>query len=188
MIMMSFIYSCRNKIGAELHICLEEGTYQRRLFRGPFQAHGIPPGAAEQSRTRGNQSSGVEDQPQCRELWHSSSPSARSFSRSPSPPPPSFTQSPSPPRSLVRDGQTSPPRPRLVVSRSTCPPLSLSPHANSFVIGTAVIETQRQLAGYSSSSGPLCWQSHYSTRCLPRGKGLQQVPSRGIMEGAVISG
>jgi hypothetical protein len=50
-------------------------------------------------------------------------------------------QSPSPPRSLVRDGQTSPHRPRLVVSRSTCPPLSPSPHANSFTIGTAVINT-----------------------------------------------
>ena len=33
-------------------------------------------------------------------------------------------QSPSPQRSLVRDGQISPYRPRLVVSRSTCPPLS----------------------------------------------------------------
>jgi hypothetical protein len=46
-----------------------------------------------------------------------------------------------PPRSLVRDGQTSPHRPRLVVSRSTCPPLSPSPHANSFIIGTTVINT-----------------------------------------------
>jgi hypothetical protein len=36
-------------------------------------------------------------------------------------------QSPSPPRSLVRDGQTSPHRPRLVVSRSTCPPISPHP-------------------------------------------------------------
>jgi len=80
--------------------------------------------AEEQSQTRGYQSGGVEDQPQCRGLWHSSSPSARSFSRSPFPPPPSFTQSPYPPRSLVRDGQTSPHRPRLVVSRSTCPLLS----------------------------------------------------------------
>ncbi len=35
MVMMSFIYSCRNKIGAELHIYLEEGTYHKRLFRGP---------------------------------------------------------------------------------------------------------------------------------------------------------
>jgi hypothetical protein len=53
---------------------------------------------------------------------------APSVSRSPSPqPPPSFTQYPSPPCSLVRDGQTSPLRPRLVVSRSTCPPLSPPP-------------------------------------------------------------
>jgi hypothetical protein len=33
--MMSFICSCRNKIGAELHIYLQEGTYHKRLFRGP---------------------------------------------------------------------------------------------------------------------------------------------------------
>jgi len=45
----------------------------------------------------------------------------------PSSPPPSFTQSPSPPHSLVRDGQTSPHRPRVVVCCSTCPPLSPSP-------------------------------------------------------------
>ena len=48
--------------------------------------------------TRGGQSGGVMDQPQCRGLWHSSSPSARSFTRSPSSPPPSFTQYPFPPR------------------------------------------------------------------------------------------
>ena len=44
----------------------------------------------------------------------------------------------------VRDGQTSSHWPRLVVSRSTCPPLSTPPpraRANSFVIGTAVINT-----------------------------------------------
>jgi hypothetical protein len=35
MMMMSFICSCRNKIGDELHIYLEEGTYHERLFRGP---------------------------------------------------------------------------------------------------------------------------------------------------------
>jgi hypothetical protein len=40
----------------------------------------------------------------------------------------------------VRDEQTHPHRPRLVVSHSTCPPLSSSPHANSFVIGPAVIK------------------------------------------------
>ena len=56
----------------------------------------------------------------------SSTPNARSLSHSPSAPPPSFTQSPYPPRSLVRDGQTSPHRPRLVVSRSTC--LHSPPH------------------------------------------------------------
>jgi hypothetical protein len=54
---------------------------------------------------RDSQSGGVEDQPQCPGLWHSSSPSARSLSRSPSPPPPSFTQSPSPPRSRVVMGR-----------------------------------------------------------------------------------
>jgi hypothetical protein len=42
---------------------------------------------------------------------------------------------------LVRDGQTSPHRPRLVVSRITCPPISPPPHANSFVLGPAVINT-----------------------------------------------
>jgi hypothetical protein len=46
---------------------------------------------------------------------------------------------PSSPRSLVRDGQPSPHRPRLVVSRSTCPPISPPPHVNSFVLGPAVI-------------------------------------------------
>jgi hypothetical protein len=112
------------------------------------------PVAEEQSRTRGSQSSGVEDQPPCRGMWHISRHSARSFSRSPSPPPPSFTQSPSPPRSLVRDGQTSPHRPRFVVSRSTCPPLSPSPLANSFIIGTAVINTHTLRLSQGASLKP----------------------------------
>jgi hypothetical protein len=42
---------------------------------------------------------------------------------------------------IVRAGQTRPHRPRLVVSRITCLPLSPSPHANSFIIGTVVINT-----------------------------------------------
>ena len=42
-------------------------------------------------------------------------------------------------RCIVRDGQTSPHRPWLVDPHSICPPLFPSPHANSFVIGTAVI-------------------------------------------------
>jgi len=37
--------------------------------------------------------------------------------------------------------KTSPHRPRLVVSRSTCPPISPPSHANSFVLGPAVINT-----------------------------------------------
>ncbi len=52
---------------------------------------------------------------------------------------PPFTQYPSPSRSLVRDGQTSPHKPRLVVPHSTCPSLSPSPPAHSFIIGPAVI-------------------------------------------------
>ena len=75
---------------------------------------------------------------------------ARSLSHSPSDPPPSFTQSPYPPRSLVRDEQTSPHRPRLVVSHSTCPPLSSSPHAHSFVIGPAVIKHTHPVTQTSS--------------------------------------
>ena len=61
----------------------------------------------------------------------------------------------------VRDGQTSPHWPRLVVSRSTCPPLSPPPHANSFVLGPAVINTHTlhthvlhcQHSGWQPSSG-----------------------------------
>jgi hypothetical protein len=45
----------------------------------------------------------------------------------------------------VRDGQASPHRPRLVVSRSTCPPLSPSTHANRFIILTAVINTHQRI-------------------------------------------
>jgi hypothetical protein len=61
--------------------------------------------------------------------------------RSPSSRHPPFTHYPFPPRSLVCGGQASPHKPRLVVSHSTCPPLSSSPHAHSFVLGTAVINT-----------------------------------------------
>ena len=43
--MMSFICSCRNKkIGAKLHIYLEEGTYHKRLFTGHVvksRSHGV---------------------------------------------------------------------------------------------------------------------------------------------------
>jgi hypothetical protein len=115
-----------NAGGAHLHICLS-GVCGKSNY-------------CKIKTPKSKVHSGVEDQPQCPGLWHSGSPSARSFSRFPSPPPP-LIQSPSPPRSLVRDGQTSPLRPRLVVSRSTCPPLSPFPHANGVVIGTAVTHT-----------------------------------------------
>jgi hypothetical protein len=61
--------------------------------------------------------------------------------RSPSSRHPPFTHYPFPLRSLVCGGQPSPHKPRLVVSHSTCPPLSSFPHAHSFVLGTAVINT-----------------------------------------------
>jgi hypothetical protein len=51
----------------------------------------------------------------------------------------------------VRAGQTHPHRPRLVVSHSTCPPLSSSPHAHSFVIGPAVIKHTHSKGGSFSS-------------------------------------
>ena len=65
--------------------------------------------------------------------------------RSPSSRHPLFTHYPFPPCSLVCGGQPSPHKPRLVVSHSTCPPLSSSPHAHSFVIGPAVINTHTDL-------------------------------------------
>jgi len=52
---------------------------------------------------------------------------------------PPFTPYPFSPRSLVCGGQTGPHKPRLVVSHITCSPLSSSPHAHSFVLGTVVI-------------------------------------------------
>jgi hypothetical protein len=68
-------------------------------------------------------------------LSHSSSHALPFFS------PPSFHTLAFPPRSPVCGGQPSPHTPRIVVSHSTCPPLSSSPHAHSFVLGTAVINT-----------------------------------------------
>ncbi len=61
------------------------------------------------------------------------------------------------PRSLVRDGQTTPHRPRLVVSRSACPPISPPPHATSFVLGPAVINTHAsgiERAGFNTQQTP----------------------------------
>jgi hypothetical protein len=112
-----------------------------------FKSAAFYNGLKRKSQTGTCQGSSFAGKPQCPRMCHRSSPNARSISHSPSAPPPSFTQSPYPPRSLVRDDQTHPHRPRLVVSHSTCPPLSSSPHANSFVIGPTVIKhthTQKQ--------------------------------------------
>ena len=68
----------------------------------------------------------LADQPDHTRVRHSGRPSPRPTRPPPSPPPP-LTQYPFPPRSLVRGGQTSPHKHRLVVSHSTCPPLSPSP-------------------------------------------------------------
>ena len=104
----------------------------KRVFKNNYIVHGSTERnstrAGEQSRTRGGKSGGVNDRPQYPGLWRSRTSNARSLSRSPSSSQPPFvTQSPFLPRSLVRDGQTSPHRPRLVVSHSTRPPQSHYP-------------------------------------------------------------
>ena len=65
--------------------------------------------------------------------------------------------------------RAGPHRPRLVVSRSTCPQPSPFPHANSFIIGTAVINTHTRARGRQTENhvareevplchGPLRWR------------------------------
>jgi hypothetical protein len=125
-----------HKVTLALHCCSWNVIANQQLELGStlVQTRCILQRPEEQSRTGGCQSSSVEGQCQCPGLWHISNPNARSLSHSPSDPHPSFTQSPYPPCSLVRDEQTHPHRSRIVVSHSTCPPLSFPPHANSFVI------------------------------------------------------
>jgi hypothetical protein len=50
----------------------------------PFSPRGRLSEFEEQSRTRGGQRGGAEDQPQHRRLWRRRTPNARSLSRSPS--------------------------------------------------------------------------------------------------------
>jgi hypothetical protein len=76
---------------------------------------------------------------------------------------------------LVCGGQPSPHKPRLVVSHSTCPLLSSSPHAHSFVFGTAVINTQK----------PYC-ANHHSTQQLVSGNLLLVVFTINMPQHGVI--
>ena len=112
----------------------------------PTTRHAPPPRTSTsplpRDKTQSTAHTSTNEHPHCREHWVCVV--APPMHAPPSSPPPSFTQSPSLPRSLVRDGQTSPHRLRLVVSRGKCPLLSPSSHANSFVIGTAAIETHTQ--------------------------------------------
>jgi hypothetical protein len=62
--------------------------------------------------------------------------------------------------SLVCGGQPSPHKPRLIVSHSTCPPLSSSPHAHSFVLGTAVINNNAPPASEAQGQGPGLYSPH----------------------------
>jgi len=94
----------------------------------------------EQSRSGCGLDGGDADQSQHRRVWRCRSSCPLLLAR-PSPPrQPPCSQRPRPPRrSIVRGGLTRTHQPRLVVSFSTCPPLSLSPSpAHSFFIGPAV--------------------------------------------------
>ena len=78
----------------------------------------------------------IKHTPRIHSHWHTPP-----RTRSPSSRHPLFTHYPFPPRSLVCGGHPSPHKPRFVVSHNTCPPLFFSPHAHSFAIGPAVINT-----------------------------------------------
>ena len=72
----------------------------------------------------------------------------------------------------MRDGQTSPHSPWIVISRNTCPPLSPSPHATS-ILGTVVINTNT--SPESGRSGVLDWGSsaRLGVQSGPAGLGVQ---------------
>ena len=147
-----------------------EGSTVTPASRSPHEARGTGGQGAGASRVEGRRRSwwGRDEDQDCDEPLHrdlfrsafdddgsegavedgENSPSMTTFGRfdlqSSSSRHPPFTQSPFPPRPPVRGGQTSPHKPRLVVSRSTCPPLSSSPHAHSFAGGTVVINNNKK--------------------------------------------
>jgi hypothetical protein len=95
---------------------------------------------------------------------------------------PPFTHYPFPLRSLVCGGQPSPHQPRLVVSHSTCPPLSSSPHAHSFVLGTAVINT------HTFVLGPAVINTHTHVSYLQRSRAERRSASRIIDANCICIG
>jgi hypothetical protein len=95
----------------------------------------------------------------------------RSFTRSSSSRHPPFTQYPFPSRSLVRDGQTSPQMPRLVVPHSTCPSLSPSPPRTQLYnrfCSNKHTHTLVQLVPHSSGSLSYCSLARPPNYSLPR--------------------
>ena len=56
----------------------------------------------------------------------------------------------------------------VVVSHSTYPPLSSSPHAHSFVLGTAVINKQRKDPSTRAPRAPLASRGRHSVSPRPR--------------------
>ena len=120
-------------------VTLKINNQQRESHRRPGGHRATPPGGPTRSRR-----CQAEPSPRARALQPEDSSSVRQTYPDPSPVVPVPLA-----ESITAQGHgispTGPHRPwlRLVVpnSRSTCPPLSPSPHANSFVIGTAVINT-----------------------------------------------
>jgi hypothetical protein len=68
---------------------------------------------------------------------------------------------------ILSDGQTSPHRPRLVVSRSTCLPLSPSHHANSFILSLLSLLSPLNLQHLKSLTKRNCnkQQQHCNRYC-----------------------
>jgi hypothetical protein len=68
---------------------------------------------------------------------------------------------------------------RLVVSHSTCPPLSSSPHVHSFVLGTAVINNNNRPLPAPATRRASASAEAQTLRPLPRGlcpSAAQRVP------------
>jgi hypothetical protein len=89
--------------------------------------------------------------------------SARSLARSPSPRHHPLTQYPRSPRPLLRSGKTSPRRARLVVSHSTCPPLSFPPSRAQLSTRSCSNKQQRPILKHHAR----VYQDSWSCRATP---------------------